>query len=91
MVPVAQWGAQNVIPRWSKGLYLHQRHVMHVIAGEPVDLIEFMGRQVDNALLQRATARIIDDITKLLEELRGEPAPQPRWDRRKQSDPRQEV
>lgn len=91
VVPVAQWGAQEVIPRWSKGLNLHRRHVMHVIAGEPVDLSEFKGQPVDTALLQRATARIIDDITALLEQLRGVPAPQPRWDRRRQVDPREEV
>lgn len=91
VVPVAQWGAQLVIPRWSKGLNLHQRHVMHVIAGDPVDLAEFLGKPVDNAMLQLATARIIDDITRLLEELRGESAPQPRWDRRRRDDVRAEV
>lgn len=82
VIPIAQWGAQNVIPRWSKGLKLIPPQTMHVIAGKPVDLSSFQGREIDNTLLNEVTNHIIDDITKLLEELRGEKAPETRWDRR---------
>lgn len=82
IVPVAQWGAQNVIPRWSKGLFLLQRHRMHVIAGDPVDLSDLQDRPLDAALLNEATMRIMRAITDLLEQLRGEPAPAVMWDRR---------
>lgn len=91
IVPVAQWGPQNVIPRWSKGLFLLQRHRMHVIAGDPVDLSDLQNRPLDLALLNEATMRIMRAITALLEELREESAPLEMWDRRNHRESPDEV
>ena len=56
------------------------RKTMHVRAGTPVDLDDLRGKPLDAALLQEATSRIIDAITALLEEIRGEHAPPERYD-----------
>jgi 1-acyl-sn-glycerol-3-phosphate acyltransferase len=82
VIPVAQWGAQNVIPRWSKGLNLIPPRKIHMLAGPPVNLDEFKGRETDTRMLNEVTNRIMDAITELLEEIRGEKAPAERWDRR---------
>ena len=49
-------------------------------AGPPVDLDDLRGRPLTPALLRQATDRIMDDITRLLEDVRGEQAPAERFD-----------
>ena len=51
-----------------------------VLFGEPVDLSGFQGRAPDDAPLAGATLAIMQAITGLVEELRGEDAPAERWD-----------
>ena len=38
-IPVAQWGAQEILAPYSKQLRLFPRKTMHVLAGPPVDLV----------------------------------------------------
>lgn len=83
VIPVAQWGAHLVIPRWRKGLTLIPPQTMYVTAGEPVNLSDLYGRADEPEAAQLATQRIMDHITALLEEIRGEKAPEVRWDRRR--------
>jgi 1-acyl-sn-glycerol-3-phosphate acyltransferase len=80
VIPVAQWGAQEVLPRYAKRLRIFPRRTVRVLAGEPVDLSEFAGRPLDKATLSAATDRILDAVTALLAELRGEEPPAERWD-----------
>jgi 1-acyl-sn-glycerol-3-phosphate acyltransferase len=82
VIPVAQWGSQRVIPRFRKGLKLIPPQKISVIAGPPVDLSEFLNRDIDTTLLNAATTKIMDAITAQLEIIRGEKAPAERWDRR---------
>ena len=44
-------------------------------AGKPVDLSKWYGKADDPEAMREATAAIMRDITKLLEEIRGEKAP----------------
>jgi 1-acyl-sn-glycerol-3-phosphate acyltransferase len=83
VVPIAQWGPQDVLAPYGKRLRLFPRKTMHVLAGPPVDLSEFMGRQVDAELLRAVTEKIMAGITALLEQIRGDKAPQVRFDPRK--------
>ena len=56
---------------------------MYVLAGEPVDLDRFRpaeGEEPSTETLDRATVAIMDAIVALVEELRGETAPEGRWD-----------
>ena len=75
VIPVAQWGAQEVIAPYSKEFRILPRKTMHVTAGPPVDLDDLRGRALDATTLREATERIMAAITALLEEIRGETAP----------------
>ena len=83
VIPVAQWGPQDVLAPYGKRLRLFPRHTMHLKAGPPVDLSEFAGRPVDAVLLHEVTEKIMADITQLLEEIRGATAPAVRFDPRR--------
>ncbi len=80
VVPVAHWGAHEVFPRYAKRFHLIPRKRSRVLVGEPVDLSEFRGAPLTRSTLDAATERILDAITELLSELRGQEAPAERWD-----------
>lgn len=88
VVPVAQWGAQDLLPPYAKRLHVFPRKTMHVYAGPPVDLDDLRGRPIDADLLKEASERIMAAITSILEELRGEKAPPTRFDPRAAGLPR---
>ena len=79
VVPVAHWGTQNLMARYSKKINVFPRHTIDVKVGDPVDLSEFQGQPLDNKTLTAATTKVMDAITALLEDLRGEKAPATRW------------
>lgn len=83
VVPVAQWGATDVLPRYGRMLRPFPRKRVQVVAGPPVDLSDLYDRPLDSATLREATSRVMDAITQLLAGLRGEPAPAARFDLRK--------
>ena len=87
VIPVAQWGAQDVLAPYSKRLRLFPRKTIHVHAGPPVDLGAFAGQPLTADVLRAATERIMAAITELLEGIRGEPAPAERFDLRAQPGP----
>ncbi|HSN07374.1 MAG TPA: lysophospholipid acyltransferase family protein [Candidatus Angelobacter sp.] len=80
VVPLAQWGAQEVIGPYRNEFRILPRKVMRVTAGPPVDLDDLRGRTLDGATLREATERIMAAITTLLEGIRGETAPAERFD-----------
>jgi 1-acyl-sn-glycerol-3-phosphate acyltransferase len=88
VVPIAQWGPQELLAPYAKRPRLFPRATMHVWAGPPVDLTAFQGRPIDGALLRAVTERIMAAITDLLEEIRGEQAPVVRFDPRDSELPR---
>ena len=88
VIPVAQWGAQNVIPRWRKGLKLIPPQTMYVTAGPAVDFSDLYDRASELSSFIEATNRIMQAITAQLEQIRGEAAPAERWDRRNQREER---
>jgi 1-acyl-sn-glycerol-3-phosphate acyltransferase len=79
IVPVAHWGAQDVMPRYSNKISFFPRHTIHIKVGDPVDLSAFLGKPLTNTILAGATSAVMDAITHLLEDLRGEKAPPIRW------------
>lgn len=79
IIPMAHWGAQLVLPRYGR-LSLFPRKKIVVKYGDPVDLSAYRGKPVNTALLADATNVVMNDITALLEDLRGETAPAERWD-----------
>ncbi len=82
VVPVAQWGPQEILGTYEKRVRLLPRRTIHVRVGPPVDLSDLYDRPPTKALLDEATERIMTAITQLLEDLRGETAPPVRFDPR---------
>lgn len=80
LIPMAHWGVQQILPRYSKKLSVFPRKNVEAIIGEPVDLSRWRGKPITHELLAEATDAVMADITRLLEELRGESAPLERWD-----------
>jgi 1-acyl-sn-glycerol-3-phosphate acyltransferase len=79
LIPMAHWGAQDILPRYGKLRLWPLRRPVQVIVGDPVDLTEFAGRSTQPAALVAGTDRLMRDISELLARLRGEPAPEKRW------------
>ncbi len=82
VIPVAQWGANHILAPYAKRPRLFPRRTISMTAGPPVDLDDLRDRPLTPALLRQATDRIMDDITRMLEEIRGEQAPAERFDPR---------
>ncbi len=82
VIPVAQWGPQDVLSPYSKRFRLLPRKTMHLRAGPPVDLSEFAEHPMEAETLRLVTEKIMTAITSLLEEIRGEAAPAVRFDAR---------
>lgn len=83
VIPVAQWGPQDVLEPYGKRPRLLPRKTMHLRAGPPVDLGDLYDQPVTGALLREASDRIMAAITAELEKIRGEQAPAERFDSRK--------
>lgn len=87
LIPVAQWGAQQIMPNgrptWPR--LLPRKHCS-VICGEPVDLDDLrplLGTDQEAEAIRAATDRVMDALTTLLAELRGEQPPaEGRWQAR---------
>ncbi|TYC99552.1 1-acyl-sn-glycerol-3-phosphate acyltransferase [Arthrobacter echini] len=80
VVPLAQWGAQDLFPRYATRFHPVPRKHVRLLVGEPVDLSDLQDAPLTRATLDTATNRILDAVTALLAELRGEEAPEERWD-----------
>ncbi|MBD8605800.1 1-acyl-sn-glycerol-3-phosphate acyltransferase [Aeromicrobium sp. CFBP 8757] len=80
LVPVMQWGPQDVLWPYSKKLRLFPRKTIHVRVGDPVDLSDLEGRELTEELLDTATNRLIDTLTAMMAEVRGELPSSPRID-----------
>ncbi|SDO69738.1 1-acyl-sn-glycerol-3-phosphate acyltransferases [Pedococcus dokdonensis] len=83
VIPVAQWGPQDMLAPYAKRLRIFPRKTMHITAGPPVDLSDLYDQPVTGALLRQATDRIMAAITTELETIRGAQAPAERFDSRK--------
>ena len=80
VIPVAHWGTQLLMPRYGKKISVFPRKTIDVRFGPAVDLSAFAGRKLDSATLTEATDVVMDAITAIFEELRGQTAPAERWD-----------
>ncbi len=80
LIPLMQWGPQEIMWPYRKQLRLFPRKTMHIRVGEPLDLCDFMGQPLTEQLLQMATERLMDRITAMMAEVRGELPSTPRID-----------
>jgi len=80
VIPIAHWGAQDILPYGSKKLRLFPRKTVRMAAGPPVDLSAYRGQRLGASTLRAATADIMADITALLATIRQETPPAVPWD-----------
>jgi 1-acyl-sn-glycerol-3-phosphate acyltransferase len=82
VIPAAQWGPQDILAPYAKRPRLFPRKTITVKAGDPVPLDDLRALTPTPAVLKEATDRIMDAITRELEDIRGEKAPTERFDPR---------
>jgi 1-acyl-sn-glycerol-3-phosphate acyltransferase len=75
VIPVAHWGAQQLLPYGKLLPRVFPRKTVRVLAGPAVDLSEFTGQPLTNQVLRAATDKIMADVAGLLGELRHEVPP----------------
>lgn len=86
VIPIAQWGAHEIMDRYRHRLYLLPRKTVTVVAGEPVDLSDLYGKQDDFQAVEEATDRIMLAITAVLAKIRNETPPAQMYDRKVDGD-----
>jgi 1-acyl-sn-glycerol-3-phosphate acyltransferase len=74
VVPLGQWGVQRFLGRDGKPRLLPRKRIV-AMAGPPVDLSEWAGCEPTAEVLRAMTGRVMDDVTAIVAELRGEAAP----------------
>jgi len=77
LIPMAQWGVQQILPRYGKLKFPRRSHVI-VEFGPAIDLSEYAG-STSPAVLTRATDDLMARISEMLSGIRGLPAPAERW------------
>ena len=75
VVPVVMWGPQRVFDVRTKKLRLRPRTPVTVVAGPPIDLSAWDGRDPTTQVLGEITEEIMLRLRDMLAEVRGEPAP----------------
>jgi 1-acyl-sn-glycerol-3-phosphate acyltransferase len=80
LVPLAQWGANKVIAPYARELKLLPPKRMQVTAGAPLEIDDLREQPITRELLEEGTTRLMDALTALLAQIRGEPAPEVRLD-----------
>lgn len=80
VVPLAHWGAQDLLRYPTSHFRPLPRKIMRVIAGPPVDLSAYAGKPLTADILKAATDDIMRSIAALLGELRGQHPPRELYD-----------
>jgi 1-acyl-sn-glycerol-3-phosphate acyltransferase len=80
VIPVANWGTQDVLPPGSGRPRFFPRRRVRVVAGPPVDLSAWREGPRTRTALDGVTAAIMADVTKLVGEIRGETPPSTPYD-----------
>src|SRR5690349_17974533 len=82
VIPVGQWGAQDVLPPYTKKPLLVPRKNIVMKAGDPVQLDDLLAQPQGPETTAQATDRIMAAITAIVADLRGETPPAERFDPR---------
>jgi 1-acyl-sn-glycerol-3-phosphate acyltransferase len=80
IIPVCQSGAQDVLWPYTLKFRLSPRKKYTVIVGDPLDLSMYEGKPINEEMLHEATNRLMDTLTEMMVEIRGERPTGPRID-----------
>ena len=78
--PVGQWGSEQILPQYGSKFRPGFWKPVNVLIGDEIDLSDYRKRQLNPDELNLATKLVMQTITELVEELRGEKAPLELWD-----------
>ena len=70
MLPIAVWGSQHVWQRDGARSLTFGRPIW-VKAGPPIDFSQFEGQQEDPQALRKVTDTVMDELTRLVNDLRA--------------------
>ena len=82
VIPIGHWGAHEVLRPYSKRPSVLPRKTVHVKVGDPVPLEDLRAAGATPQTINEATDRIMDALTAVVAELRGETPPAQRFDPR---------
>ena len=82
VIPVGQWGAHEILPPYTRTPHLFPRKHITMKAGDPLDLADLVAQDHTADVIAQATDRIMAAITGIVADLRGEEAPEVRFDPR---------
>jgi 1-acyl-sn-glycerol-3-phosphate acyltransferase len=88
VIPCAQWGAQRLLPPYSKRFHLFPPKLVHVHAGPAIDLSQWLGKSDDQDSLTEVTIKMMSTITSMLAQIRQETPPESPFDWRTSGLPR---
>jgi 1-acyl-sn-glycerol-3-phosphate acyltransferase len=80
LIPVCQNGAQDVLWPYTLKFRLFPRKKYTIEVGEPMDLSMYAGKPITEEILHEATNRLMDTLTEMMIEIRGEQPTGPRID-----------
>jgi 1-acyl-sn-glycerol-3-phosphate acyltransferase len=80
LVPLMQWGPQEILWPYTKKPRLLPRKTMHIRVGDPIDLSDLEGQELNEKVLRTATDRLMDTLTAMMADVRGELPSTPRID-----------
>ncbi len=75
VIPIVQWGAEQVFNPLTKKLHIRPRNDITVVAGPPIDLSRWRGAPMTTATLNAITEEVMNTLRRMLAEIRPEPAP----------------
>ncbi|MEY4434349.1 MAG: hypothetical protein RIR16_389 [Actinomycetota bacterium] len=78
--PVGQWGSEKVLNQYGSKFRPGFWKKVSILIGDEIDLHSYRKKQLSPTELHSATNTVMKEITKLVEVLRGEQAPDEIWD-----------
>jgi len=82
VIPVAQWGVQELLPAYSKHPHFFPRKKVTIKVGDPIDLSDLLDKPETPELIRQTTDRIMAGLAALVGEVRGEQPTPVRFDPR---------
>ena len=80
LIPVMQWGPQAILWPYSKRPKVFPRTTIQVRVGKAMDLSAYEGKPLSEDLLHAATDELMDTLTAMMGQVRGELPSTPRID-----------
>ncbi|HKS44041.1 MAG TPA: lysophospholipid acyltransferase family protein [Amycolatopsis sp.] len=75
VIPIARWGTQDILDFYKKKVRFFPRGTVTHSVGEPIDLSAYRGTEPTAAVLREVTELMMDRVTELLADIRGERPP----------------